>query len=256
MNPFVTRITGNQWLVPVTVLGLVLGVLLQLTWVTWQTRSGRLNTMDADQRLRVNLGSISLQTEYVKLSEEVADLRAENTKLQNAMSSTTGQTKVLNESLQTSKEFAGLTEIEGPGIVVILRDAPGSSSDGFGQGNNTVHDLDVLKVVNELWASGAEAISVNGHRVVAKTSFRCVGPVIHIEGVPIASPVTIRAVGDAPTLRGGITLPNGVISEIRNTGDPSMVSIETVDKQTLPAYGGSSARRYGKVPTPKAEAKN
>ena len=131
MNPFVTRITSNQWLFPITVMGLVLGVMLQVTWVTWKTRSGR--DLDPEQRERISRGSISLQTEYLKLSEEVSGLRAENTKLQNAMSSTTGQTEVLNDSLQQAKEFAGLTELEGPGIVITLRDAPGSGNDGFSQ---------------------------------------------------------------------------------------------------------------------------
>lgn len=258
MNPFVSRLSGNNWLIPITVMGLILGFLLQVTWITERTRTGRLQSlgsMDPDLARRLSAGSISLLTEHQKLTAEVATLREENTKLQNAMGQSTEQTKVLNESLQQTKDFAGLTEIEGPGIIITLRDAQGAQMDGVSQGNNIIHDIDVLKVVNELWAAGAEAIAVNGHRVVSHTSFRCVGPVIHVDNVPIASPVTIRAIGDPATLRGGMTLPLGVLAEIRSTGDPSMIGIDTVDKQTVPAYAGPSSRRYGRVPEPKKDEK-
>jgi uncharacterized protein YlxW (UPF0749 family) len=243
MNPFASRLSTNNWVVPVAAMGFILGILLHVTWITERTRSGRLNALDADQAKRIGTGPIDLASELQHVSQEVARLREENTKLQNAMSNTTGQTKVLNEGLQEAKEFAGLTDIEGPGIMVTLRDAAGAQS-----GNQIIHDVDVLKVVNELWAASAEAISVNGHRIVGRSSFRCVGPVIHVDNVPISSPVVIRAIGDSGTLRGALTLPLGVLAEIRSTGDPSMVSLENVDKQILPAYTGGTARKYGRTP--------
>src|SRR6185503_2536301 len=102
---------------------------------------------------------------------------------------------------------------------------------------------DVLKVVNELWAAGAEAIAVNKHRIVGNSSFRCVGPVIHVDNVPISSPVRIQAIGDSDTLAGAMSLPLGVIAEIRQTGDASMATVEKVQKFTLPAYSGPTTRR-------------
>lgn len=241
MNPFKSRITEN-WVMPVSAMGFILGILLHVTWITQNTRSGRLNTLDPDMAKRIGSGSLDLLSEVQRVSQEVAKLREENTKLQNAMSSTTGQTKLLNDTLQEAKEFAGLTTLEGPGIRVTLRDAAGAES-----GNQIIHDVDVLKVVNELWAAGAEAISVNGHRIVGKSSFRCVGPVIHVDNIPIAPPVVVRAIGDPGTLRGALTLPLGVLAEIRSTGDPSMVAIDSVEKQVLPAYTGGTARKYGKT---------
>lgn len=243
MKPFANRVAGNAWVVPVSIMGVILGVLFRLAWITEDTRKG----LDPDQERRLSRGSIDTALEYQKVSQEVAQLREENTKLQNAMANTTNQTKVLNDSLQQVKDFAGLTAIEGPGIIVTLRDFAAAAMDGISQGNAIIHDVDVLKVVNELWASGAEAISVNGHRVSSRTSFRCVGPVIHVDNIPISSPVVIRAIGDSSTLRGGLTLPLSVLAEIRQTGDPSMVSIETVERQVVPAYAGSTIWRFGKT---------
>ena len=113
--------------------------------------------------------------------------------------------------------------------------------------NSIIHDDDVLKVVNELWASGAEAISVNNHRVSIGTSFRCVGPTILVDGARIASPVVIRAIGDPDTLQGGLDIPGGILAQLREQ-DPAMVQIEKVKKHVLPAYTGSTQHTLLSVP--------
>jgi uncharacterized protein YlxW (UPF0749 family) len=102
-------------------------------------------------------------------------------------------------------------------------------------------------VVNELWNAGAEGIAVNNHRVVGGTSFRCVGSVILVDNVRIASPVIIRAIGDPATLKGALELPDGVLSDLRDI-DPAMVVISKIDKHRVPAFAGSTATRIGSVP--------
>lgn len=104
-------------------------------------------------------------------------------------------------------------------------------------------------MVNELWAASAEAVSVNNHRVVGSSSFRCVGPVIHVDNVPISTPVRIRAIGDPEVLYGAMNLRLGVLDEIRNSGDPTMVQMEAVEKQRIPAYAGPTARKFA-MPRP------
>lgn len=228
---------------------LILGILLSLSWITDDTRRDRLPLLGPDQRSRIAAGTIDLQEEFRKLSVEVAKLREENTKLENAIASEGKQATVLNERLQEVKAFAGLTEVVGPGITITLRDGAKSSGEYAELMGQIIHDGDVLRVVNELWSSGAEAISVNGHRVVSTTWFRCVGPVIHVQGVPVSSPVVIRAIGDAKTLLGAMNLPGGVLSEIRQ--DSNMVQIEMVDKHRFEAFTGSTSPRFMKVPQQK-----
>lgn len=246
MNPFLTRITGNDWVLPVSGLSLILGFMMSLAWITDQTASDRLGKLDPSQASRIQTGNINMFDEYIKLSNEVKKLRGDLTRMENAVGDQTKQTKELNKSLQEAKLFAGLTEVEGPGIEVTLRDDPKAADTGIG-GNDIIHDTDVLRVVNELWASGAEAIAVNKHRIVATSSFRCVGPVIHVDHVPISSPVRIQAIGDPETLEGALMLPLGVIQEIRQSGQPSMAVIERFQKQRLPAFTGSTA---GKLAVP------
>lgn len=243
-NPFAKHVNTRSWEWPVSLVSLLLGVMISLAWINQKTQASRSAQLPADVRRRFIEGRIDLN-ELTKLSDEVSRLREENTKLQNAMAGNSKQSKVLNESLQETKMFSGLTDVEGPGLTITLRDS--EKEDIGAPEDRIIHDGDVLRTVNELWASGAEAIEVNGHRVVGNTSFRCVGPVIHVEGVPIASPVMIRVIGDTKTLEGAMKLPGGVLDELR-TQDPDMVQIDRVTKHRFKAYSGNTARKYLKVP--------
>jgi uncharacterized protein YlxW (UPF0749 family) len=250
MNPFATRMSANAWVVPVSALSLVLGFMVMTASITDVTRSSRLGLLGASQKSRVSLGTIDQMDQYLKMREEVTNLRAENDKLQQALGDRNSSGKVLNDAIEQAKAFAGLTELQGPGVRVTLLDSHKSMANGLQGNDSIIHDTDVLKVTNELFAAGAEAIDVNGHRVVTTSSFRCVGPVIHVDGVPVASPITIRAIGDSATLEGGLNLPMGVLAEIRTT-DPGMVQIEQVKDMRITAYDGSTARKYAKVPPQK-----
>jgi uncharacterized protein YlxW (UPF0749 family) len=241
---------GNAWVIPITALSLVLGFIFVQAAITAKTRSTRLGLLGASQTMRVGYGTIDLQDQYVQLSEEVKSLRADNDKLQKALGDRSSSTKVLNEGLEQAKAFAGLTEMQGPGLKITLTDSQKSSAGGIFGNDMIIHDMDVLRIVNELYAAGAEAIEVSGHRIVSTSSIRCVGPVIHVDGIPVASPVVIRAIGDPGTLEGGLNLPNGVLFEIRQT-DPDMVQIEQVKDMRIAAYGGSTDRRFAKVPEAK-----
>ncbi|MFN3729492.1 MAG: DUF881 domain-containing protein [Fimbriimonadaceae bacterium] len=246
MNPFQSRTVGNTWVISVSVMALVLGFLLSRTWITRENVVDRIGLLSSDQQARLREGSIDLAEELHKVQTEVAKLRDDKTKLENAMAERSEEGKVLNDSLQEVKVLAGLTEVEGPGLTVTLRDSK-RLDEGVSMNDKIIHDQDVLKVVNELYAAGAEAISVNGIRVVSGTSFKCVGNTILVDGVRIATPVVVQAIGDADTLEGGLLIPLGVVAEIRSV-DPAMVSLSKVQKMRLPAYRGSTTRRFLTVP--------
>ncbi|RYG44302.1 DUF881 domain-containing protein [bacterium] len=222
--------------------------MISIAWVTQVNRRTRISLLSPDQSSRVSEAAVDID-KFTELSNEVNKLREEKTRLENTLATGKGQTQLLNDSLQEAKAFAGLTEVTGPGIVITLRDSQ-KSSGGSQAYDAIVHDLDVLRTVNEVFASGAEAVSVNKHRVSLGTTFRCVGPTILVDDVKIASPVVIRAIGDADTLAGGMNLPGGILAEFR-TSDSEMVSLEKVEKMTLPAYAGSTDFKTAKVPSGK-----
>jgi uncharacterized protein YlxW (UPF0749 family) len=264
MNPFPSRISNNQaWVLPVSALSLVLGFMIVM--VSTSRSSSRFRMLpDADQRTRlanVEAGTVSeQQQEQIKhKDEEIVSLRAKATQLQNAVAGEQNEaTKVLNKSLQEAKSYAGLTDVEGPGVLVTLSDAnddakndskpqTGNPSDALVE-EKIIHDQDILRVVNELNAAGAEAVSVNNLRLVGGSSIRCVGPTVLVDAERIASPIKIRAIGDPDTLMGGLKMPGGVYDQLKQV-DPRMVAIEPVKDMTLPAYSGPTTWRFAKVLT-------
>lgn len=98
---------------------------------------------------------------------------------------------------------SGRTAVTGPGVVVQLWDAPvpPSMPDGVTVDDLVVHQQDLEGVMNGLWAGGAEAMTVQGHRVTATTSVRCVGNVLLIDGATYSPPYEIAAIGDQSALR-------------------------------------------------------
>jgi uncharacterized protein YlxW (UPF0749 family) len=240
-----------------SVVGLAIGWLISSAWAARDQQEQRLDRLPPDLRAGLAGGDLDLADAYAalradsdKLKEDLKKIREENTRLQNTMAQGQSASKELNKSLQELKVFAALTEVEGPGILVTLRDAKVGDEQPIETSDAIIHDMDVLRVVNELWNAGAEAVSVNSLRVGPGTSFRCVGATILVDNERIASPVRIRAIGDPETLSGGLNLPGGILDNLRQVQE-SMVSLEPVKSMRMPAYSGPTSRRKAVAPAEK-----
>jgi uncharacterized protein YlxW (UPF0749 family) len=104
--------------------------------------------------------------------------------------------------------LAGATAVSGPGIKLTVDDAKESQSGGGSNPRTSsdfsdtgrVRDRDMQRVVNGLWASGAEAVSVNGQRLTALSAIRAAGDAILVDNKPLAPPYTVLAIGDGQRL--------------------------------------------------------
>ncbi|WP_416983782.1 DUF881 domain-containing protein [Streptomyces sp. T028] len=104
--------------------------------------------------------------------------------------------------------LSGAVEVHGPGIKLVVNDAKEATTGGDGDPRETsgfsdtgrVRDRDMQKVVNGLWASGAEAISINGQRLTALSAIRAAGDAILVDNKPLVPPYTVLAVGDGKRL--------------------------------------------------------
>ncbi len=92
------------------------------------------------------------------------------------------------------KAPGGLTAVTGPGIVVVLNDAP-AQVPGVDPNQLVVHQSDLQGVVNALWAGGAEAMSIAGQRVIATSAVRCVGNTLLLNGDVYSPPFRVVAIG-------------------------------------------------------------
>ncbi|MFD7936485.1 DUF881 domain-containing protein [Streptomyces sp. NPDC059755] len=104
--------------------------------------------------------------------------------------------------------LSGAAEVHGPGVKLVVDDAKEATTGGDGNPRETsgfsdtgrVRDRDMQRVVNGLWASGAEAVSVNGQRLTALSAIRAAGEAILVDNKPLVPPYTVLAVGDGKSL--------------------------------------------------------
>jgi uncharacterized protein YlxW (UPF0749 family) len=113
--------------------------------------------------------------------------------------------EALRQQLQRAELLAGTTAVHGPGVVVVLSDPPiASATPSAGPGaaatGQRLTDRDVRSVVNELWAAGAEAMSVNNVRLTPDSAIRFAGLAVLVDFQPLTSPYAIRAIGNADGL--------------------------------------------------------
>lgn len=117
------------------------------------------------------------------------------------------QTQALSErypkllaDLVRDSAASGALAVEGPGLVVTMRDAAQIGGDAPVDPNSRVQDYDIQVVANSLWAAGAEAISINGQRLTARSAIRSAGDAILVDLVGLIGPYEIQAVGNPEVL--------------------------------------------------------
>ncbi|MEU7470531.1 DUF881 domain-containing protein [Streptomyces sp. NPDC044984] len=104
--------------------------------------------------------------------------------------------------------LSGATAVHGPGVRLVVDDAKDASTGGDGDARSAsgfsdtgrVRDRDMQRVVNGLWESGAEAVSINGQRLTALSAIRAAGDAILVDNRPLVPPYTVLAVGNGGEL--------------------------------------------------------
>ncbi|MGW0883408.1 DUF881 domain-containing protein [Streptomyces sp. NPDC002671] len=105
--------------------------------------------------------------------------------------------------------LSGAAAVHGPGVKLVVNDAKEASTGGDGTNpretsgfsdNGRVRDRDMQRVVNGLWSSGAEAVSINGQRLTSLSAIRAAGDAILVDNKPLVPPYTVLAVGDGDRL--------------------------------------------------------
>lgn len=178
-----------------------------------------------------------LETKYEEneiVVEEYKSNTSDNTELVNAM----------QKQIETLSIYAGTETLVGEGIIVTLDDGDAALEPEL-RTDAVVHDSDILTVVNELNAAGAEAISINGQRITSTTSIRCVGPVIQINYQKLAPPYVISVIGNAQYLESAINIKNGVADILREIG--VIVEVSRQSSVTVSKYSGSMSFEYSTI---------
>ncbi len=219
--------------------GLVMGVILAVQFRV----TGEITNQDAPPLER----PIALSQELAKARQERDNLQQMVYNLRERLDKAVAGPELarLKEELDRARVKAGLTEMQGPGIQVMLNDSSEVLQPGQDPNLYVLHDEDVLNILNELKAAGAKAIDINGERVISNTEVRCIGPTILVnKNRRLSPPFVITALGDPDTLANSLQMKGGVIDQLQFWN--IQVDVKKMDKVVIPAYKGGLVFNFAK----------
>ena len=147
---------------------------------------------------------------------------------------------------------AGLSPVSGPGVTITLDDAPKQALDAAGDDLSVVSDLlvhqqDIQAVVNALWAGGAEAMTIQGQRVVSTTGIKCVGNVVILHGVPYSPPYRISAIGPTDEMLASVTTSPYIGLYLQVVEESGLGwDVATEPSMDFPGYTGTTDLEYAR----------
>jgi len=145
--------------------------------------------------------------------------------------------EAVSRGMQTMKMGAGVVAMQGAGVIVTIDDSKRPTKPGENPNLYLIHDDDILKVINELWAAGAEAVSINEQRLIASSEIRCAGPTLSVNNTRYSPPYDIRAIGDPQTLETALKMRGGVLETLQFWG--IQVTVKKQEEVIVPAYNGT-----------------
>lgn len=181
------------------------------------------------------------QTQIQMLEERLQNTKQRVSEFEKKMGQREYQAKEILQELEEIRMWAGLVPVTGKGIIVTMSDSTSLPESG-NMNDYIVHEENIRQVVNELFAAGAEAISINGQRLTTNSAIRCVGPTVLVNEVKTVPPFEISAIGDSNTLVTALEMPGGVIQNLNDWTNID-VKVEKKERVDLPAYAGDSQKQ-------------
>jgi uncharacterized protein YlxW (UPF0749 family) len=221
---------------------LLFGLLVSLQWRTQQERS--------DLTVRYNAPLLdaanSLQNEQNALKAQLADLRAQLDAIQVGAASQSTASRDLQSRIEELRSAAGLTERTGDGVVITLDDARSTSPAQTSNVDKSIcHSTDLTDIVNTAWRGGAQAVAINGERVVGSTSVYCVGSTIMVNGTLMSPPFSVLVIGAQNDLLAAYDDPNE-LRDIKQRRDVYGLGFRVTRTTAVkvPPYGGALNVHY------------
>jgi uncharacterized protein YlxW (UPF0749 family) len=226
--------------------GLVGGLALSLQW---QPRSGApASTRPGGDKVVVGQTITRLETEQSDLKRQISDLRDQLSRMQADAADKKANLADINAALTREKITAGLVSLEGPGVIATYRDSTSPIAPNDDPANYILHDYDLRDVINTLWAAGAEAISINGERIMANTQLYCVGATVICNATRLSPPFVISAIGNSDDLEAAL-LGSPQVQPLNQRALVYDIGVEIRKEAKVPvaAYSGSYIFRFAQT---------
>lgn len=218
------------------------GIAVQIKTINGTGTTISTNTRENELRDAV----LKAKEKYDNLYKELEDIETQlETERANSTQNNDELTKLEN-TIKDGNKILGLSEVKGNGIVITVDDNKNIASSSWYADPNwlIVHDIDIINIVNELKNADAEAISINGQRIVSTSAIECDGNVIKINGQKIGAPFVIKAIG-LPELLMSLDRFGGYLDYLRDERFLN-VDVEKIDKEeiVIPKYTGVMKFEY------------
>ncbi len=237
------RAHTSTWQIGLTAVALIVGFVLAVQIRTEQSietglqvTSGRLGEVAYRYRLA--------ERRQAALRQKIGALRGEIAATERRAAGGRAAAAALAAEMDGMRMLAGLTALHGPGVIVTIADSRRPLRPGEDPNLVLIHYSDVHAVVSALFAAGAEAVAVNGERVVGTTGISCVGTTILCNTRRLAPPYRITAIGDPQALRAAVLARGGILDQLRAFDFPATVTV--AGDLRVPAYAGGFEHRYAR----------
>lgn len=203
---------------------LVMTMFMQFKVVN-ETDIASLETM-TEAELRSEFSKIN--DKYDQLSKQYAETLVKLKDYKDEYKTEAETRDILEKELYQQNTLLGRTDVEGPGIIITINE------DNVEDDRITYEDL--LVIVNILKGAGAEAISINGHRIITTTYIFDIGDseYTRVNGERVLSPYIIKAIGNEKYLESSLFGKGGYIDELQKYG--FNVSIEKYNNIFIEKY--------------------
>ncbi len=204
-----------------------------------QTDITEIETM-RESELRLELSSWN--EKYDELNTKYQEVISKIEEYKNEKESDAQTAQLLETELEQLNEVLGKTDVEGEGIVIQLIDKGGSQLSEDVQVEN-ITSTDLLQIINELFSAGAEAVSLNGHRIISMSAVYEIGTeFLKVNGDKISSPFVINAIGNPDYLKSAVSGKGGGVDQLNELGHET--SVDTSKKIKIEKYDKDITTKY------------
>jgi len=227
---------NNEATIFVFIASIIIGLLIAMN-IGFE---GKSNFLDVKQYNAAYNERSKLYSELNNLKQQYYDAAL---KLQKYDSGDVKKYKVLEEiqkEVDGNNIILGKTDVQGQGVKITLEDGI-NNIDEFSS-SQLIHDADIVEMINDLRNAGAEAISVNGQRIVYDNYAICWGAPIELDGIKIVPPFYIDAIGNENVLYNYLTLQATHIKALKLR--QVKLNIVKADDIKILAYTGNYKYNY------------
>ncbi|MDI3256149.1 MAG: DUF881 domain-containing protein [Kyrpidia sp.] len=199
-----------------TLIGVLLGFMVTVQLKSTHAVRGAPPPLRIDETSRLMDSLAAARHTNAALENKIAELQARVDQYEKQMDAEMGPAAPDRKKLEDYQILAGTVPVHGPGVTLTIDDHHGPIPAGVDSRYAIVHDFDLRRVVNELYAGGAEAVSINGERMAVSTGVVCIGPTIRVGMARLVPPFTIEAIGDTRRLQDQLNRSGGILDLLRS----------------------------------------